>query len=80
MMKKFRVLIDKSKCIGCGCCSEIEPNVFFIDEEGKSKVKIESKKSAGERIFDNTSGKYNKVEDAAKSCPVNAITVTKVNK
>jgi len=37
--KNMKVKIDKDKCLGCGTCVAIAPEVFEIDESGKSKVK-----------------------------------------
>jgi len=31
--------IDKDRCIGCGICASTYPEIFEIDEEGKSNVK-----------------------------------------
>ena len=55
------VTVDAEKCIGCGACVAICPNVFEMGNEGKSKVKDES----GECDL-----------EAAKSgCPVAAISL-----
>ncbi len=70
-MKKFKVTIDKAMCIGCGGCAEIDPLVFEMDHDGKSKTRSQ--------VIDNTSGKHNKVLDAVSSCPVNAISITEVS-
>lgn len=69
-MKKFKITIDKTLCIGCGGCTEIDPFAFELDNEGKAMPRSP--------VFDNSSGKHNKALDAAKSCPVNAITITEV--
>jgi len=31
--------IDKNKCIGCGLCESIAPEVFEIGDDGKAHVK-----------------------------------------
>lgn len=71
-MKKFNIIVDSQACIGCGGCAEIDSNVFEIDKNGKSILKIKPN-------CDNTTGIHNKVLDAAQSCPVNAITITEIN-
>lgn len=53
--------MDKKKCIGCGLCVSLCPEVFQLDEEGKSVVK-------------NSQGKC-EVEEAVESCPVGAIEI-----
>ena len=58
----MRVIIDNKKCIGCGLCEEILPEVFSVGPY-HTKIKqpvlrIEQEKSAAE---------------AAADCPVGAI-------
>lgn len=33
------VKVDKAKCIGCGACAAICPDVFEIGSDGKSAIK-----------------------------------------
>ncbi len=75
-MKKFKITIDRNACIGCGGCTEIDPTVFAMGEDGKAKLTSTPGKNP---VYDNTSGKYNKALDAARSCPVDAIIITEVN-
>ena len=53
------VKIDKEKCIGCGACEAICPAGFEVIKE-KARVK---------------DGNAACIEEAASSCPVDAITV-----
>lgn len=56
-----KVEVDKTKCIGCGACTAIAPDVFEFDDDGLAKaVKNE--------INDD-------VKTAAEGCPTEAITV-----
>jgi len=55
------VKVDKEKCIGCGLCESMCPEVFKIGSDGKSSVK-------------NPKGKCN-LKEVADSCPVQAIIV-----
>ena len=53
------VKVNQKKCIGCGLCASICGEVFEMDKNGKAKVKAQKKTSC--------------VEEAIKSCPVQAI-------
>lgn len=55
------VKVDKSKCIGCGNCESMCPDVFKLGSDGKSSVKSQK-------------GKCN-LKEVADSCPVQAITI-----
>lgn len=54
--------VDQSTCIGCGICAQLCPNVFEMQDDGKSK--------ATNPTADNDCAK-----SAADSCPVNAIKI-----
>lgn len=59
-------MIDKEKCIGCGSCTAICPDVFEMNNEGKAIVK---------KVDFN---KYDEcIEDAKNSCPTEAISLKK---
>jgi len=58
----MKVSVDEEKCIGCGACAAICPDVFEMGNEGKSVVKEEE--------TDKECAK-----DAAESCPVDAILI-----
>lgn len=34
-----KIIVDKEKCIGCGTCVALAPEIFEMDNEGKSIVK-----------------------------------------
>ena len=55
-----KIYLDKTKCIGCGVCVYSCPENFKL-EQGKASVYNET--------FNE------KAIEAAKSCPVNAITI-----
>ncbi len=61
-----KVSVNREKCIGCGLCISLVPDVFEMDEEGKSKVKMEEI---------NDEDLLKEVRRAAESCPVGAIEI-----
>mgnify|MGYP001038565960 CR=1 FL=1 len=59
--------VDKEKCIGCGACVSLCPNIFKIMEDGKSHVITEDCGGCDcQQVVDN--------------CPVNAISIEKTEK
>ena len=65
-MKKKKLVVDKSTCIGCGTCVALCPEVFELNEEGKAEAK--QKKLDIEKL-------KNKTEEAIEACPVKAISL-----
>ncbi|MBL1104017.1 ferredoxin [Streptomyces sp. 5-8] len=57
--------IDKDVCIGAGQCALAAPNVFTQDDDGYSELLPGSGDGAEDPM----------VRQAARSCPVSAITV-----
>lgn len=37
-MAKNKIIVDNNKCVSCGRCTEICPDVFQMDSKGKIKV------------------------------------------
>ncbi len=58
------VKVNKEKCVGCGLCISICPEVFELDENGKSTIKKEMKENKEVPPC---------VKEAIKSCPAQAI-------
>lgn len=57
--------VDKDTCIGCGMCPSICPEVFDMDDDGKAHTIVD----------EVPEGKEAEAQDAADSCPVDAISV-----
>jgi len=60
-----KVTVDKKLCIGCGLCASMLPEVFEIEDDGKSSVKNESGAS------------IERIREVANMCPARAIKVKK---
>jgi len=63
----LKVDVDPSLCIGCCSCETIAPEVFAVDKLTKMNPKssVYNEKGAG----------YNKIMNAAETCPTKAISV-----
>ena len=57
------VKVDKNKCIGCGACTASCPEVFELEDDGKSHVKSGADLSKNAKCID----------EAIANCPVSAI-------
>jgi len=58
---KVKVFVDKNKCIGCGLCQRLLPEIFALGETGLSEVKKQEVE-----LSEN-------LKEAEKNCPVSAI-------
>ncbi len=55
------VKVNQEKCIGCGLCTNMCPETFTMNEEGKSEV-------INDKLTDCS-------KEAAAACPVSAIEI-----
>ena len=60
----MEVGVDFDKCIGCGVCMQVCPEVFGLDEESGKAVLLNY-----ERSDDN----MDIVKEAADSCPIGCV-------
>ncbi|MEU0835112.1 ferredoxin [Streptomyces sp. NPDC056231] len=60
----MRISIDTDVCIGAGQCVLVAPNVFTQDDDGFSKLLPDHEDAAGPLV-----------KEAARACPVQAITI-----
>lgn len=61
----MRAIVDKEDCIGCGLCPTVCPEVFEMQDDGKAGII----KDGIEKEYIETS------QEAAETCPVNAINI-----
>jgi ferredoxin len=62
--KNFKIVVDRSRCVGFGTCVDVAPSIFRFDDEGKA-VAPPAGPYPPQRLF-----------DAAKACPALAIAVS----
>ncbi|HLC64432.1 MAG TPA: ferredoxin [Patescibacteria group bacterium] len=62
-MKEYKVKINKAKCLGCGTCAALMPEVFKIGPDNKSEVKLNHQRSPEEILM------------VSKSCPTGAVEI-----
>ncbi|MFF9102720.1 ferredoxin [Streptomyces rubrogriseus] len=62
----MRIDIDKDICIGAGQCALTAPGVFAQDDDGYSTLRPGREDGGGSAL----------VREAARACPVGAITVS----
>ena len=65
MVELPTVSVDKDKCIGCGFCASMCPDVFEMKDDGKAHVKNPKGCESGSCDC----------KSVAENCPVKAITV-----
>ena len=71
----MKVKVNKDACIGCGACASICPDVFELNDEGLSEVKVEEENKEKEEFVSVKEELQDEVRDAADSCPTGAIEV-----
>jgi ferredoxin len=67
MEPKYKITIDKYKCVGSSMCVQVGPAIFGLDKNRQSKV------------MDEQTEDLNVLLAAAEACPVGAITVEEVD-
>lgn len=60
----MKITINQEKCIGCGSCTAVCPDVFELDDNGKVRLK-EGKEKTDEQC----------AQEAVDICPVQAIEI-----
>ena len=61
----MKVKINEDSCIGCGACQSICEDVFELNDEGLSSIKVDEVEEKDHQA----------VRDAADACPTSAIEI-----
>jgi len=69
----MRVILEKSKCIGCGSCVAVCSKLFEMGEDGKAHLK-NSKTNSEKEILEI--GEEECVKEAVEVCSVQAIHIS----
>ena len=72
--KKFRIIIEKDKCIGAAACNSVSDSWIYNDEENKSNLiggKFNKENNTYE--LEISDKEFDRDLNAARLCPVNAI-------
>ncbi len=82
MTRRYRVIVDREKCIACGVAPALAPEVFELGaDNGKNKVRepyeIETTGTSSTGIIPGDL--YDKVKQAAENCPVEAISIEEID-
>ena len=59
----MKIIVNKDACVGCGACASIAEDLFEIDENGQSTVKVD----------EVPEDKNDEANDAIGACPTGAI-------
>ena len=68
----MQIILEKSKCIGCGSCAAVCPKLFEMGEDGKARLK-NSKTNSENEILEI--GEEKCAKEATEVCSVQAIKV-----
>lgn len=61
-----KICVDKDKCIGCGACESLEPDVFELGDDGFAEAIKDDYDKLSDEVKEN-------VDDAIANCPTSAI-------
>lgn len=76
-MGKYKLEHNRPECIGCGACAAVAPEFWEMNDDGKSDIKGGKAREDGWQELDIEEKDFEKNKEAAESCPVNVIHLTK---
>ncbi|OGY93389.1 MAG: hypothetical protein A2406_00155 [Candidatus Komeilibacteria bacterium RIFOXYC1_FULL_37_11] len=76
MTKKYKIYIDRSKCIGCGTCIDILPKIFDINSDDGLVQMKNSKKEGNAWVLEINDSQLEEFQKIATSCPTTTIRIS----
>lgn len=73
----YKIEHDRPNCIGCGACAAVCPKHWVMGEDGKSDIVASVMRQDGWEELEVADGEFDCNMEAAKSCPVNVIHLSK---
>jgi len=77
MTKKYQLYIDRDKCIGCGTCVSLMPEIFDMDDADGLVRAENSKSEKGYFILEIDEGQLKEFEQLVDSCPTGVFRISK---
>lgn len=72
----MKIVLYRSKCIGCGSCAAVCPGFFEIADDGLSHIKGSQRDAEGNDSLETKEEDKKCVAEAAEVCPVQIIEIT----
>ena len=79
MVKKYKIIFDRSKCIGALACYAVAQKYWELADDGKVNLKGATKRDDGKFELIVEEGEVDVNRDASDSCPVYAIKIEEVD-
>lgn len=74
-MGRYRIIYDRTGCIGAGTCEALDPDDFKLVEDGLADLVDADDEQGGVWEKEIPEDRMEAALDAAKGCPVNVIRV-----
>jgi ferredoxin len=77
MTKKYKLYIDRDKCIACGTCVSLMPEIFDMDDADGLVRAENSKAEKGYSILEFDENQLEEFQQLVDSCPTGVFRISK---